>query len=219
MKLITELYDSEIEILTEARDDGGRDLYIKGIFAQSNAVNKNRRNYPKHVMEGTIGKYNREMVETRRALGELNHPASRLTVDPRECSHLITELNWHGNDVHGKARVLDTPMGKIVRGLLEGGANIGVSTRGAGETSLKENVNHVTAFHMTAIDAVTDPSAPRAFVEGIMENVEWVYNDGIWTPQQLDEARTTIKETKSADIPKMSIDLFEKFIINLACIK
>lgn len=174
MKLISDLLQEPLSILTESVD-GKKRLYIEGIYAQSEKDNRNKRKYPKSVMEKAVNKYITEKVNTRQAVGELNHPP-RLQVDYERATHRITEMKWDGNDVIGKALILtSTPMGKLVEGLLEGGVNLGVSTRGAG--SIKESVGGISIvgddFFLTAVDVVSDPSAYDAWVNGIMEGVEY----------------------------------------------
>lgn len=177
MKLITELVQEPLALLTESKD-GKKNLYIQGIFAQSEKKNRNGRSYPKSVMETAVAKYIAEKISNRTAMGELNHPP-RLNVDPREACHLITELSWDGNDVIGKAKILtSTPVGKIVEGLLQDGVNLGVSTRGAGSIKESNGVNIVGSdFFLTAVDVVSDPSAPDAWVNGVMEGVEFFLNE------------------------------------------
>lgn len=209
MKLITEVYDdAKIEIIME---EGKKDLHIQGIFAQANIVNRNKRLYSKQAMESAIEKYNNDFVSKKRALGELNHP-SRLTIDPERASHLITEMVWDGDNVIGKAKVLNTPMGNILRGLLESGVNIGVSTRGAGTVSMKEGVTHVgNDFILSTVDVVCDPSAPAAYVEAIMENVEWIFESGMWRMEKLEEAQKEIKTASKKELEAVSIKLWENF--------
>jgi hypothetical protein len=173
MKLISEFTDQHIEVLTEAKD-GKKKYVIEGIFAQANAKNRNGRIYPLDVMESAIEKYNNTQVSKGRAVGELNHPEGP-TVNLDKVSHKIEKLQIEGNDVMGKATVLDTPMGMIVQGLLEGGVQLGVSTRGMGSLQQQSDAMVVkNDFLLNAIDIVQDPSAPSAFVNGIMEGVEWV---------------------------------------------
>lgn len=217
MKLLTELFHGA-ELLVEGSGDSKK-LYIHGIHAQAEKVNRNKRNYSKPVMEQAIDKYNTNFVKTNRALGELNHP-SRMSVDPALASHRIVELTWDGNDVIGKSLILNTPQGNIIRGLLEGGTQIGVSTRGAGSITLKEGVSHVgNDFTLATIDAVLDPSAHDAWVDPLMESADWICESGVWKMQQIEEAQQQIKQARSADIPKVSIQLWEKFMSNLQNLK
>lgn len=217
MKLITELYD-EVELLHEGTGDN-KQLYIHGIFAQSNIVNRNKRNYPKAHMESAVQKYVDNYVNKFRALGELNHP-QRMTVDPERASHLITELKWSGNDVIGKAKVLTEGLGKVVRGLILDGVNIGVSTRGGASVSLREGVSYVGPdFTLSTIDVVTDPSGPDCFVNGIMEGVEWICESGIWRMETIAQAQEIIKETPKAKLPQMTMEVWESFVGKLQNLK
>lgn len=217
MKLLTELYD-EVELLHEGAD-GKKDLYIHGIFAQADIVNRNKRNYPRAHMESAVNKYVTNYVSKNRALGELNHP-QRMNVDPERASHLITELYLEGKNVIGKAKVLSEGLGKVVRGLILDGVNIGVSTRGGASISLREGVTYVGPdYTLSTIDVVTDPSGPDCFVNGIMEGVEWICESGIWRMETIEQAQEIVRETKTVDIPKMSIDLWESFVGKLQNLK
>lgn len=170
----------KVEVLTEQTSDGKK-LYIEGIFAQAEVVNGNRRLYERNVMEPAIEKYINEFVSKRRALGELNHPDYPM-VDPAEAAIRITELKWDGNDVYGKALVLNTPKGKIVEGLLDGGFNMGVSTRALGSLKEKNGINYPQSDLMfTAVDCVDNPSAPSAYVNKLIESKQWLINEsGVW---------------------------------------
>lgn len=218
MKLITELYDQDLSLLTEG-EGAQKALYITGPFAQAEVVNRNRRNYPKEAMEKAVSKYINEYVSKNRALGELNHP-QRMTVDPERACHLITELKWEGNNVIGKAKVLNTPMGGVLRGLVESGVNIGVSTRGAGTVTMREGVSHVgNDFTLATIDAVCDPSGPDCFVNGLMEGVEWICESGVWRSQQIEEAQAVVKKASKAELAATQIAIFERFVGKLQAIK
>ena len=182
LSLLVEASD-QIEVLSE-QTENGKQLYIEGIFAQSNKLNGNGRIYEKQVMEGAIDKYIKEYVSRNRALGELNHP-ERPFPDPAEAAIRITELKWSGNDVYGKALVLNTPKGQIIKGLIEGGFNMGVSTRALGSLKEKDGVKYVQSDLMfTAVDAVDNPSGPDCYVNPLMESTKWMINEstGIWTP-------------------------------------
>ena len=175
MKLITEYTENEIQCMVTEAKDGKKNYVIEGVFAQAEKANRNKRFYPKSVLEPAVEKFVKEQVTTNRAVGELNHPEGP-TVNLDKVSHRITEMNWEGNNVMGKALVLDTPMGNIVKGLLEGGCQLGVSTRGMGSLEDKNGTAHVkNDFHLATVDVVQDPSAPDAFVNGIMEGVEWIW--------------------------------------------
>jgi len=191
MKLITEYNESNITCLVEKKEDGTKKFYIEGVFAQSEAKNRNGRIYPKKIMENAVAKYVDTQVSQNRAVGELNHPEGP-TVNLDKVSHLITDLHWEGNDVVGKASILDTPMGQIVKGLLEGGVNLGVSTRGMGSLVERSGAMYVKDdFTLSTIDIVQDPSAPNAFVNGIMEGVEWNWSNGVLIPQEICEEQET----------------------------
>jgi len=183
----------QIEVLTEQTEQG-KQLYIEGIFAQAERKNGNGRIYEKHIMEGAIDKYIKEYVSKRRALGELNHPEYP-TVDPAEAAIRITELKWNGNDVYGKALVLNTPKGQTVKGLLEGGFNMGVSTRALGSLKEKNGVKYVQDDLMfTAVDCVDNPSAPDAYVNTLSECKKWMINEsGVWV-SSTEEAREDINQ-------------------------
>jgi len=212
MKLISEYTDQRLEVLTEAKKNGGKKYYIEGIFAQAEQKNRNGRVYPKPVMEKAVGKYVTEQVSKGRAVGELNHPEGP-TVNLDKVSHKIESLNFEGNDVVGKASILDTPMGKIVEGLLSGGVNLGVSTRGMG--SLQQSNGGVVVkddFLLNAIDIVQDPSAPSAFVNGVMEGVEWVWNNGIIEAQTIEKMETEIKKATRSNLYETQVREFKNFL-------
>lgn len=187
MNLITEYTDHSVEVITEAKDDGKKNYFIEGIFMQGDIKNRNGRIYPSTTLETEMERYNTEFIETKRALGELGHPDGP-QINGDRVSHLITEMRRDGNDFYGKAKILSTPMGEIVKSLLDEGVKIGVSTRGLG--SVKAGRNGVMEvqkdFHLSTVDIVTDPSAPNAFVNGIMENVEYYYDiaSGNWRATQ-----------------------------------
>lgn len=180
MLLITETVQDNIKLLKESAEDGSQKFSIEGIFMQADKENKNGRNYPSKTLLKEAKRYEKEYVKKNRALGELGHPEGP-TVNLDRVSHVIKELWNEGTDIYGRARILDTPMGEIVKGLLNDGVSIGVSTRGMG--SIKKNdkgVNEVQDdFLLAAVDIVSDPSAPDAFVNGIMEGKEWVWDNGI----------------------------------------
>ncbi len=191
MKLITEFNESNIECIVEKNEKGEKSFKIEGVFAQSEQKNRNGRIYPKKTMKSAVDKYVTEQVSKNRAVGELNHPEGP-TVNLDKVSHLITDLHFEGNDVIGKASILDTPMGRIVKGLLEGGVNLGVSTRGMGSLEQRGGASYVGEdFALSTIDIVQDPSAPNAFVNGIMEGVDWVWSKGILVAQEICEEQET----------------------------
>lgn len=212
MKLIAEYNENNIEVLTEKTSSGVKKYAIEGVFAQSESKNRNGRVYPKSIMENAVNKYVKEQVEQKRAVGELNHPEGP-TVNLDKVSHLITDLKMEGNDVVGKAQILDTPMGKIVQGLLEGGVRLGVSTRGMGSIENRNGTNYVRDdFILNTVDIVQDPSAHGAFVNGIMEGVDWVYNNGVIEPQYIEDAKKKLQNTPTRRIAEEQQRLFKNFL-------
>ena len=212
MKLIAEFNDNSIECITEANDKGEKSYVIEGVFAQADKKNRNGRVYPKAVMESAVNKYVTEQVSTGRAVGELNHPDGP-TVNLDKVSHLITDLRMEGNDVIGKASILNTPMGKIVQGLLEGGVKLGVSTRGMGTLAQRNGQTYVNDdFMLATVDIVQDPSAPDAFVNGIMEGVDWVWDNGIIKPQVIEKMETEIKKAPRSDLYETQVREFKNFL-------
>lgn len=211
MKLITEYFQEPMQILSEEKD-GKKCLYIEGIFAQSEVKNRNGRVYPKKTMESAVNKYISDYVERKRAVGEMNHPP-RLNVDYERATHLITEMKWVGNDVYGKAKVLSTPMGKVLEGLLESGVQIGVSTRGAGSIKETRDAKIVDGdFVLTAVDVVADPSGPDCFVQGVMEGVDFVYVNGKFMEQDIEETKEFIKKAKIHELQEAKIKAFQDFL-------
>ena len=185
---------------------------IEGIFAQAEQPNRNGRMYPMNVMEQAVGKYKKEFVGNGRAVGELNHPDGP-TINLDKVSHLVTELNFKGNDVVGKAKILDTPNGNIAKKLLEGGVKLGVSTRGMGSLMPKGDVMVVKPdYNLNAIDIVQDPSAPGAFVNGIMEGVEWVWNNGIIEQKAIEQMETEIKNAPRSNRYVTEVREFKNFL-------
>ena len=212
MKLISEYVENDVQCIVEAKDNGEKSYIIEGVFAQADKKNRNGRVYPKAIMESAVGKYVEEQVSKKRAVGELNHPEGP-TVNLDKVSHLITDLRFEGSDVIGKASILNTPMGKIVEGLLEGGVKLGVSSRGMGTLEKKNGVMQVGKdFMLATVDIVQDPSAPEAFVNGIMEGVDWVWNNGILQPQVIEEIETEIKQAPIAHRPEVQIREFKNFL-------
>ena len=215
MRLISEYHDSNLQVITEKKKDGGNSYVIEGVFMQADKKNRNGRIYDKSILEGAVTKYVTEQVKTGRAVGELNHPEGP-TINLDKVSHKITELRFEGSDVIGKASILNTPMGKIVEGLLEGGVKLGVSSRGMGTLVNKQGVSHVGKdFMLSTVDIVQDPSAPEAFVNGIMEGVEWVWNNGILCPQEIEEIETEIKEARGMRSSDIEIKAFKNFLSKL----
>lgn len=211
MKLIAEHIEQELGVIIEEKD-GKKNYAIEGIFAQAEKENRNGRIYPKPVMEKAVDKYVTEQVSQKRAVGELNHPDGP-TVNLDKVSHLITDLDWKGNDVVGKAQILETPNGQIVKGLLDGGVRLGVSTRGMGSLEKKGNTNYVgNDFVLSTVDIVQDPSATGAFVNGIMEGVEWVWNNGIIEAQEIEKMETEIKKAPRSDLYEVQVREFKNFL-------
>ena len=214
MKLITEHLES-VQYVTEANEKGEKNVFIEGVFMQAEKENRNKRIYPKQVLAEATAKYVKEQVKSGRAVGELNHPEGpQINLD--KVSHRITDLKWEGNDVVGKALILDTPMGKIVKGLVEGGVKLGVSSRGMGTVERKENKTYVKDdFILNTVDIVQDPSAPSAFVEGIMEGVEWVWDNGLLKPQQIEEYETEIRKVSSDRLSEAQENVWQDFLSKL----
>jgi hypothetical protein len=212
MKLISEFKESDLECIVEKKENGDKNYVIEGIFIQTESKNRNGRIYPKPIMEKAVNAYVETQVSKKRAVGELNHPEGP-TVNLDKVSHLITDLRFEGNDVVGKAQILDTPMGKIVKGLLDGGVQLGVSTRGMGSLEQKNGAMYVKDdFILNTVDIVQDPSAPDAFVNGIMEGVDWVWNNGILEPQIIEDMETEIKTAPKAFRPEVQIREFKNFL-------
>ena len=215
MRLISEYHDSNLQVITEKTKDGKKSYVIEGVFMQAEQKNRNGRVYEKDILEKAVDKYVKEQVETGRAVGELNHPDGP-TINLDKVSHKITELSWKGNDVVGKASILNTPMGQIVEGLLEGGVKLGVSSRGMGTLVNKQGASYVGKdFMLSTVDIVQDPSAPGAFVNGLMEGVEWVWNNGVLQPQEIEEIETEIKEARGMGDPNVEIKAFKNFLSKL----
>ena len=212
MKLITEYTENDVEFITEAKEGGGKNYMIEGVFAQAESKNRNGRIYPQMVMEKAVGKYVKDQVNTKRSVGELNHPDGP-TVNLDKVSHLIQRLNIEGKNVMGKALILDTPNGKIVKGLLEGGVKLGVSTRGMGSLEQRNGAMYVKDdFILNTIDIVQDPSAPAAFVNGIMEGVDWVWNNGIIEARVIEKMETEIKKAPRSDLYEVQTREFKNFL-------
>lgn len=213
MKLITEFTDNNtLNCLVEKKENGDKNYVIEGVFAQTDTKNRNGRVYPKAIMEKAVAKYDQEQISKNRAVGELNHPEGP-TVNLDKVSHLIKELKFEGKDVVGKAQILDTPMGKIVKGLLDGGVQLGVSTRGMGSLEQKNGAMVVKDdFILSTVDIVQDPSAPEAFVNGIMEGVDWVWDNGILKAQEIEKMETEIKNAPRAFRPETQIREFKNFL-------
>lgn len=215
MKLITE-HIEEVKPLIEAREDGKKSYFIEGIMLQAETVNRNGRIYPINVLSEEVDRYNTNYVLKNRALGELNHPTSP-TVNLDKVCHMICEIKKNGNNFYGKAKILtETPMGAIVKNLIDEGAQLGVSSRGMGSLQKINGVNIVQKdFTLSAIDVVADPSAPGAFVNGIMEGKEWIWDNGILKEQHISEYHNTLKKTPKRKLEKVALNLFEQFLRKL----
>jgi hypothetical protein len=212
MKLIAEYVEQDLIVVTEAKEGGGKSYVIEGVFAQAEQKNRNGRVYPKAIMENAVNKYVNEQVKQKRSVGELNHPEGP-TVNLDKVSHLITDLQWEGNNVVGKASILDTPNGQIVKGLLDGGVKLGVSTRGMGSLENRNGTMYVKEdFLLNTVDIVQDPSAPGAFVNGIMEGVDWVWNNGVIQPQEIEKMETEIKKAPRTGLYETQVREFKNFL-------
>ena len=212
MKLITEYTESNVECIVEKKENGEKNYRIEGVFAQADTKNRNGRIYPREVMEKAVEKYNTEQVMTKRSVGELNHPEGP-TVNLDKVSHLITELKFEGSNVMGRASILNTPNGMVVKGLLDGGVQLGVSTRGMGSLQNQNGAMVVKDdFILNTVDIVQDPSAPTAFVNGIMEGVDWIWNNGILERQDIEKIETEIKNAPRADLYETQVREFKNFL-------
>ena len=212
MKLITE-HINEIEYLTEGK---GKEQYIKGIFMQSDIKNQNGRVYPHAVLQKEVKNFNTKYVNEGRALGELGHPMGPV-INLDRVSHVIKELKEDGKNFIGKAKVMDTPNGKIVKNFISEGIKLGVSSRGMGSLKLNKNgVNEVQSdFVLSTIDIVADPSAPDAFVNGIMEGKEWIWENGVIIEKDIDAMKKIILNAKMKDLEQKKLEVFQKFLQNL----
>ena len=212
MKLITEYTESNVQCLIEKKENGEKKYIIEGVFAQADTKNRNGRIYPREVMEQAVDKYNTEQVMTKRSVGELNHPEGP-TVNLDKVSHLITELKFEGSNVMGRASILNTPNGMVVKGLLDGGVQLGVSTRGMGSLARQGDAMVVkNDFVLNTVDIVQDPSAPTAFVNGIMEGVDWIWNNGILERQDIEKIETEIKKASRVDLYETQVREFKNFL-------
>ena len=212
MKLITE-HINEIEYITEAK---GKEQYIKGIFMQSDIKNQNGRVYPHAVLQKEVKNFNTKYVNEGRALGELGHPMGPV-INLDRVSHVIKELKEDGTNFIGKAKVMDTPNGKIVKNFISEGVKLGVSSRGMGSLKAnKQGVNEVQGdFVLSTVDIVADPSAPDAFVNGIMEGKEWVWENGVIKEQDIDAMKKTIMKANMKELEQKKLEVFTKFLQNL----
>ena len=213
-KLLTEDLDTECQLITE-NVNGEKQHYIQGVFMQAEKKNRNGRVYPRELLEREVNRYNTNYIRKNRAFGEMGHPESP-SINLDRVSHLVTELYPDGADFIGKAKILDTPFGKIVKNLLDGGGQLGVSTRGVGSLKPSNGLQLVQPdFYLACIDIVADPSAPDAFVQGIMEEKEWIYDNGNWTEKDYEKARNAIREANREDVETIALKLFENYMSKL----
>ena len=214
MKLISEEI-VEVQFITE-ESSGKKSHFIEGVFLQSDIRNRNGRMYPFDTLNREVSKYNEGYIQRGRALGELGHPDGP-TINLDRVSHKIVSLRAEGKNFIGKAKLLETPMGKIAKNLLDEGVKLGVSSRGLGSIEKRGDTNIVKDDFMlsTAADIVADPSAPDAFVEGIMEGTEWVWNNGIWQHSDLERAKHHIESSSMNDLTERKLKVFESFLRNL----
>ena len=220
MKLITEITE-EVKLLQEEKEDGKKNYFIEGVFMQGNIKNRNGRIYPTEVLDKEVGRYNKEYVEKNRAYGELGHPTGP-TINLERVSHMITKLERDGDNYIGRAKIMtETPYGGIVKSLMDEGATLGVSSRGMG--SLKQSKSGIAEvqndFYLaTAADIVADPSAPNAFVEGIMEGADWVFDAARneWQMIEADKIRSEVKKMSAAEVEANKLQIFEQFLKTLS---
>ena len=215
MKLITEYTQNQLSYsITEAKN-GTKQTFLEGVFMQAENKNKNGRIYTREVLTRAVDKFVNEQVITGRAVGELNHPDGP-SINLDKVSHRITELKWDGNNVMGKALILNTPMGQIVKGLVEGGVQLGVSSRGMGSLEMKNGSNYVADdFMLNTVDIVQDPSAPNAYVNGIMEGVSYEQDRPGHFIKTIDEGETEVKESKVSFSEEQQAKGFEHFLSKL----
>jgi hypothetical protein len=214
MKLISEEISNAEYIVEES--NGNKNYKIRGVFLQTEIRNRNGRVYPKDILENEVRRYNTEFINKKRAFGELGHPDGP-TVNLERVSHMITKLYPDGNNFIGEAKIMNTPYGKIVKGLIDEGAQLGVSSRGMGSLEQRGGVNYVGKdFYLaTAADIVADPSAPDAFVEGIMENKEWVWDNGVLVEKNIDAWKREIKSAKRHALAEAKVKVFQNFLKKL----
>lgn len=219
MILIREDFEEVVvDIITEGEGDSAKkSMFIEGVFMQDTLKNRNGRVYPKEVMANSVQKYNENFIKTNRALGELNHPP-QASVNPERASHMVVSLKENGNDWIGKAKILSTPMGSLVENLINDGVQLGVSSRGLGSVKESNKSNIVqNDFWISAIDVVSDPSAPNAFINGIMENKEWILENGVLVERDMEDVQKEVNElAKHNKLNTENLEaLFNKVLINL----
>lgn len=220
MKLITETLDDVKTVINEGVDGKPKTYCIEGVFMQADVANRNRRQYPRALLERESERYNRVYIKEKRALGELNHPDGP-TINLDRVSHIITELSQDGSNWYGKARILDTTCGRQVKILMDEGIKIGVSTRGVG--TLKTGQDGFSTvnedFHLATVDIVADPSAPDAFVRSIYENKEWLLTESGWKEQDFEAAKKSLAEANMIDLEARKLAVFQSFLNSLTASK
>ena len=216
MKLLTEI-NTDAKFLTEEKE-GKKNYFIEGVFLQSEVKNRNGRIYPKNILSREVTRYTKENVEKNRAWGELNHPDSP-TINLDRVSHMIVDLHEEGNNFCGKAKIVDTPMGRIVKALIDEGGSLGVSSRGMGTLKpIRESEYQLVQddyFLSTPCDIVSDPSAPDAFVRGIMEKKEWIWDNGLIAEADISQMQKEIAKTNQAQLEEVSLRIFKNFLNRL----
>ena len=211
MKLITETVE-DVETIIESNESGGKTYKLKGVMMESDTQNRNGRIYEGKILKKETQRYISEYVNKNRALGELNHPSGP-TVNLDRVSHMVTRLNESGKQILGEAKIIDTPMGKIVKNLIDAGAKLGVSSRGMGSLEKRNGVNYVKEdFTLAAIAIVADPSAPNAFVDGILEGKEWIWDNGLLVEKQISEYQKKLKKVSKRKLEEEAIKLFSDFL-------
>lgn len=214
MKLITETFEN-VTTIVEEKEGGKKNLYIEGVFLQADVKNRNNRIYERRVLEPAINKYVTEQVKTGRAVGELNHPDTPI-INLDRVSHRIVKLEFNENNVVGKALVLETPMGNVVKGLIDGGVKVGVSSRGMGNLKQSGDAMMVEdGYYLSTVDIVQDPSAPSAFVNGIMEGKEWIWDNGIIKERVIEKYETEVKRSSNSR-KAVSLRIWNDFLSKLS---
>ena len=215
MKLFCDINEN-IQVLTEEPSPGQKNYFIEGIFLQGNITNRNKRRYPMETLQNEVGRYNDNFVKQKRAFGELGHPEGP-TINLERVSHMITELRQEGSNFIGRAKIMDTPYGKIVKNLIDEGAKLGVSSRGMGSLEERNGVHVVKDdFQLaTAADIVADPSAPEAFVRGIMEGKEWIWESGRLIEADIEQIKKDIRKSSSRHLEETKMNVFNKFLRGL----
>ena len=216
MKLMSEHFSDDVEYITEEQENGKKAFKLKGVFMQAEIKNRNGRVYPMEVLEKEVERYNKEFIEQNRAYGELGHPDGP-TVNLDKVSHMVTSLKPDGKNFIGEAKVMGTPMGEIVKNIMDDGGKLAVSSRGMGSLTKKNGANYVNDdFYLaTAADIVADPSAPNAFVEGIMEGKEWVWNNGLLQEQEVARIKDEMERNVRSRKANYQALAFAKFLKNL----